>query len=137
MKRTAVKPKRKRKSSLSPVQLTIRELRRNGIRCGIVERWIPQARKRKDLFNIIDIIALDHGRGVVGVQVTTGSNLSSHVKNMTTELAQDTLDWLQTPGTVLEVWGWRKVKVKRGGKKEIWSPKVVEIKESDIIEPKE
>ena len=33
---------------------------------------------------------------------------------------------------MLELWGWRKVKVKRGGKAEIWQPRVREYTLADF-----
>ena len=109
--------------STSPTQRTIRELGKNGIKCAVVERWNPHVKIHQDLFGIIDIIALDVKRGVVGVQ-STGSAFSEHVKKLRDEKAQETFDWLSIPGTSLELWGWRKVKRVRGGKQMIWKPRV-------------
>lgn len=113
--------------SLSPTQRTLRELRQQGRVCGIVERWIPRPGRahgvRVDLFGIIDIIALDPERGVVGVQ-SCGQAFAEHERKFFEERAQECIDWLATPGTVLELWGWRKVKVKRGGKAMVWRPRI-------------
>lgn len=97
-----------------------------GRRCGIVERFISQASiygKRMDLFGIIDVIALDPEHGVVGIQ-SCGQAYSAHFKKITEERAEDAIEWLQTPGTRLELWGWRKVLHKRGGKAMRWRPRV-------------
>jgi len=118
---------------LSATQRTLRELRRQGRVCGIVERYLSYAGqfgKRSDLFNIIDIIALDPERGVVGVQSATEH--AAHFRKITEEYAQNTKDWLETPGTNLELWVWRKVKAKRGGKAEIWQPRITEITLEDL-----
>ncbi len=119
---------------MSPTQRTIRELRNNGRKCAIVEKWNPHVGPhgiRQDLFGIIDVIALDPERGVVGIQCC-GSGFSQHYRKLTEEMAQETLDWLSTPGTSLELWGWRKVKLKRGGKAMVWRPRIVEIKIEDL-----
>lgn len=119
---------------MTPTQRTIRELKNNGMKCAIVEKWNPHVGPhgiRQDLFGIIDIIALDPERGVIGVQCC-GSSFSAHYKKITAERAQETLDWLQTPGTKLEIWGWRKLKKKRGGKAMVWRPRIQEITTSDI-----
>lgn len=111
---------------MTPTQRTIRELKNMGRKCGIVERFIAQAGpfgKRSDLFGIIDVIALDPERGVVGVQ-SCGQAFSAHFKKITEERSDDAIDWLQTPGAVLELWAWRKVKLRRGGKAERWRPRV-------------
>lgn len=43
------------------------------------------------------------------------------------------MDWLSTPGTVLELWAWRKVKAKRGGKAMVWRPRIVEVTLKDVV----
>jgi hypothetical protein len=118
----------------SNVQRTIRELKNNGRKCAIVERWNPYVGQhgiRQDLFGIIDIIALDPEKGVVGVQAC-GADFAAHVRKMTVDMAQETEDWLKTPGTSLELWGWRKVKKKRGGKAMVWRPRIIEITLEDL-----
>lgn len=122
-------------SGLSPTQRTIRELRNQGRRCAIVEKFnthVGPHGVRQDLFGIIDVLALDPERGVVGVQCCAGSSYAAHVEKLLVEHAQETHDWLSTPGTGLELWGWRKVKLKRGGKAERWQPRVREIKLADL-----
>ncbi len=120
--------------SLSPTQRTLRELRNQGRVCAIVERWIGHVGPRgirQDLFGIIDIIALDPERGVVGVQ-SCGSSFSEHVRKLLDDRAQSCVDWLMTPGTVFELWGWRKVKLKRGGKAMRWRPRIREFTLDDF-----
>lgn len=87
---------------------------------GFVERYVLQARKKFDLFGIIDIIAL-YPDGVCGIQVC-GSDWNEHIQKI--KESPNTLKWLQTPGTILELWGWRKLKVKRGGYQEKWTPRI-------------
>ena len=108
---------------MTPTQRTLRALRDAGRICAIVEKWNAHARIRQDMFGIIDIIALDPVFGVVGVQ-SCGQAFAEHHRKLTEEKVQECLDWLGTPGTALELWGWRKVKVKRGGKAGIWEPRV-------------
>ena len=57
----------------SPTQRTLKELRRLGHVAGVVERWIPQTRRRLDLFGFIDIVALGPW-GTIGIQCTTSAN---------------------------------------------------------------
>jgi hypothetical protein len=120
---------------MTPTQRTIRELKNQGRKCGIVERFnsfVGPHGIRQDLFGIIDIIALDPERGVIGVQAC-GQDFSGHFKKITIDRAEQTIDWLMTPGAVLELWGWRKVKLKRGGKAMRWKPRVREILLRDVI----
>lgn len=115
---------------MTPTQRTIRELKNQGRVCAIVEKWNPYVGPhgiRQDLFGIIDVLALDPVRGVVGVQACAGSGFSAHYRKITIDRAQETTDWLSTPGTALELWGWRKTKKKRGGKAMVWRPRIQEI----------
>jgi hypothetical protein len=131
---------------LSATQRTLRALRERGQECAIVEKWnafggsntkdeTGEKKKRPgirvDLFGIIDVLALDPQRGVVGVQ-SCGSSFSEHFRKLTEEKCQETINWLSTPGTKLEIWSWRKVKLQRGGKAMRWSPRIREITLEDV-----
>lgn len=112
--------------SLSPTQRTLRALRDQGRVCAIVEKWNQHVGPhgiRQDLFGIIDVLALDPERGVIGVQ-SCGEAFAAHERKLLEERTIACIDWLSTPGTALELWGWRKVKLKRGGKAVRWSPRV-------------
>ena len=118
--------------AISPTQRTLAELRRLGRRAEIVEKWQinprhPAGGYRKDLFGFIDIICLDPERGIIGVQ-SCGQNFSEHSKTiMDSDVTQDVLEWIKCGGA-LELWGWRKVKIKRGGKAMRWEPRIAEYK---------
>lgn len=119
---------------MTPTQRTIRELKNQGRRCGIVERFNARVGPhgiRQDLFGIIDIIALDPERGVIGIQ-SCGNSFAAHFRKITEEHAQETKDWLETPGAKLELWAWRKVKRVRGGKAMVWEPRMEEITLEDL-----
>jgi len=116
-------------AGISPVQRTMRHLRLQGCKCAVVEKWNAYAGPhgiRQDLFGIIDIIVLDPERGVVGLQVC-GADFAAHWRKLTQDNAQATIDWLETPGTAIEIWGWRKVKLKRGGKAMRWEPRIAAV----------
>ena len=120
--------------SVTPTQRTLRALRELGRVCAIVERWNQYAGPhgvRQDLFGILDVLALDPERGVVGIQ-SCGEAFAAHMRKLTIERAQETTDWLRTPGTTLELWGWRKVKLHRGGKAERWSPRIRQVTLADV-----
>lgn len=114
---------------LSPTQRTLRELRKLGRTVDIVERWMinpkhPAGGFRKDLFGFIDLISLDPERGIIGIQ-SCGSNFAEHDRKiMDSECTEFVIEWLNY-GKV-ELWGWRKVKVKRGGKALVWRPRIKE-----------
>jgi hypothetical protein len=117
-------------TGLSPTQRTLRALREQGRIAAVVEKWNQYAGehgKREDLFGIIDVLALDPVRGVIGVQACAGSGFSAHLKKLTIEKSIETINWLSTPGTKLEIWAWRKTKLTRGGKAMRWSARILEI----------
>jgi hypothetical protein len=119
---------------MSPVQRSIRHLKELGRRCWVVEKWNAYAGehgKRVDLFNIIDILALDPQDGVIGIQAC-GTDFKSHWDKLTVEHSQESIDWLTTPGTKLFIYSWRKIKLQRGGIAMRWSPRVVEITMKDF-----
>lgn len=118
---------------MSPTQRTLREQRNLGRRCQIVEKFNPHVGPhgiRQDLFGIIDVLSLDPEHGFVGVQ-STGSAFSQHFRKLTEDRAQECLDWMNAGGR-LELWGWRKIKAKRGGKAKIWRPRIHIFTEQDF-----
>lgn len=119
---------------MTPTQRTLRELRDQGRSYGRVERFVQRPGQphgiRIDLFGFIDIIVLDPERGIVGVQ-SCGQDFASHYRKITQECADLACEWLLCGGKI-ELWGWRKVKLKRGGKAMRWQPRVADISLKDI-----
>ena len=110
---------------MSPMQRTLTEIKKASLRYWIVEHFNQWDRKRHDLFNIIDLLVLDGG--VLGIQVCQGNDYRQHIRKLTEEEQSNTIAWLEQPGTRLEVWAWRKLKKKRGGKAMVWVPKIADI----------
>lgn len=109
---------------MSPTARTLDYYRKQHIFCGVVERWIPQARKRVDLLGFIDLVAVSDQ--IIGIQATSGSNMSSRVKKIVEECNDEAQAWLRAGGRILVI-GWRKLKVKRGGKAVRWEPRIEEV----------
>lgn len=111
----------------SHMMRTLQELRKKNINYWIVEAYHHYARKKVDLFNIFDVLALDNG--IVGIQVC-GSDIGVHKKKIMVEHAEYTKDWLKNGGQI-EVWAWRKLKkIKNDGKKgkqAIWQPRIFDV----------
>lgn len=107
---------------LSPTQRTLRHLEQRGCICGIVERFIPFAGKfgrRIDLFNFIDIISVEADR-ITAIQ-SCGQSFSEHKKKiLENEVAPE---WLKAGGGI-ELYSWRKVKLRRGAKAMRWQPRI-------------
>ena len=106
---------------LSPTQRTLKFLRTQGYIAGIVERFVSipgTFGKRIDLFNFIDIIAIKPDE-IWGIQ-SCGQTFAEHNRKiLENEIAPE---WLEAGGK-LQLIGWRKLKVKRGGKAMKWEPK--------------
>jgi predicted TIM-barrel fold metal-dependent hydrolase len=114
-------------AGISPTQRTLKAMREQGRLVGIVERFLQYAGsfgKRQDLFGFIDIIAIDPVDGIIAIQ-SCGQDFSGHVKKLTEERNEAVFEWLKH--APLELWGWRKVKLKRGGKAMRWKPRVADI----------
>ena len=100
----------------SPTQLTLKLLRDQGFVAEVVERWIPGANIRKDLFGFVDIVAVD-GKRTVGVQATSASNMSARKKKI---MESEVLGLVRSSGWEIWVMGWKKVGTR-------WEHRVVEI----------
>jgi hypothetical protein len=121
--------------STTPTQRTLKALKERGFTCGIVERFNRFGGPfgiRQDLFGFIDIIAIHRIEGIVGVQ-SCGQAFSAHYKKITEEKYNECQEWLLCGGKV-ELYGWRKLKVKRGGKAMRWTPRVLEITQKHLDE---
>ena len=117
---------------LTPTQRTLKKLREMGRESGIVEKFVTNGRFgfRKDLFGFIDIISISEEDGIVGVQ-SFGQDFSAHYKKITEECRDAAIKWLKCGGRI-ELWGWRKLKVKRGGKAMRWKERVYEMTREDF-----
>lgn len=109
---------------MSPTARSLAHLRELGYIAQVVEKWNPYAKIRVDLFGVIDIVAVKGTEnGVLGVQATSASNLSSHV--LKCEKSPNLGAWVNA-GNRLEVWSWGKQGAR--GKRKIWTLKRSPIK---------
>lgn len=120
---------------LSHTQRTLRALREQGILCAVAEKWNPYGGPygvRQDLFGFIDVIGLAPGRGILAIQVCSGSTFANHYKKLMDSNCTEAVEtWLRCGG-LIEIWAWRKVKLCRGGKAMIWRPKIHPITLGDV-----
>ncbi len=115
----------------SPTTRTLAALRAQGMLCEVAERWNPHTRTRHDLFNFIDIVAVDTtARQIVAVQATAAA-VQARRRKIVEECTDAARAWLHAGGRI-EVWGWRKLKLKRGGKATRWTPRTIEITAADL-----
>lgn len=108
---------------MSPTQRSLAHLREQGYTCQVVERWCPHSRRRVDLFNFADIVAVKPSfRGVLFVQTTSASSVSARVKKIHETAAAGIV---LAAGNPVVVHGWGK----RGarGKRKLWTLREVNI----------
>ena len=89
---------------MSPTERSLKYLRKQGYLAAVVERWIPRANIRRDLFGLLDIIAIRESE-TLGVQTTTGSNVADRVQKIADS---DKVDMIRKAGWRIVVHGWRK-----------------------------
>ena len=90
---------------MTPTQRTLKLLRDDGWLAEVVERWVPGANIRKDLFGWVDIVALRDGE-TLAVQCTSYTNISARVKKIADS---ETVAQVRKAGWLIWVIGWRKV----------------------------
>lgn len=73
----------------------------------IVERWIIPGKKKKDFLGFIDMLVCIPNVGILGVQITTKSNMNARIKKIKESPKYPI--WKQSFGK-LQVWGWYKKK---------------------------
>ena len=111
---------------MSPTERTLRWLRDAGWRADVVERWLPHARVRKDVYGFIDILCINDD-DTLGVQATSAANVGSRIQKI--RALDAARSWL-VGGRKLWVVGWRKYRKAEAGKH--WRPLVRELTLSDL-----
>ena len=112
----------------TPTQRSLKKLREDGYIAQVVEHYNQFARRRIDLFNVIDIAAIKPDNpGVLGIQTTSTSNISARQKKALA--SAELLVWLQA-GNRFEIWGW----AKRGprGKRKTYQLKCISLSTVDF-----
>ena len=94
-------------------ELTLKYLRDRGWKCQVVERYQWHAKRRIDLFGIIDILAIQDGR-IAGVQSTSQNGRRDHIVKILETECENLKDWLDS-GAEFYLICWKKQKLKRGG----------------------
>lgn len=98
---------------------SMRRLRSEGFAVDLVERWLAVIQRRRDLFGIIDLIAVRGDlRGATFVQVTSRSGMSSRLKKIQRSPFAPVI---LAAGNAIHLHGWDR----RDGR---WRLKVIEVK---------
>lgn len=66
----------------SPAQKALKWIRDQGYTADVAEYWNHFARRRKDLFGFIDIVAAKAGEPLIGIQATSRTNISARVRKI-------------------------------------------------------
>ena len=123
------------------VSRSINLFKKDGIKAVSVEKFnshVGEFGIRQDLLGFIDVLALDHKKGVIGIQVCAHGEINKHIEKLySEEVIYNMIDWLETPGTFLEIHGWRKLKrkLKNGkfGKSYYWKVEIIEYEVDDLL----
>ena len=100
---------------MTPTARSLDLLREMGYTAEVVERWVPGAKIRRDLFGFADVLGCHAKFGVLAIQCTTGDHAAARTSKAMDEARL--LTWLKA-GAKFEVWGW----ALRGarGKRKLW-----------------
>ena len=119
---------------MSPTSRSLDYARKKGWVASVCERYCSYTRRRFDLFGVFDLIILDDQWGCIGVQTTSGANVSSRIHKM--EASSDCRRWLAS-GLRAEVWGWRQIAAYRkdGSRAKVdrWDIRIVRLEPPPII----
>ncbi|MCG7945841.1 MAG: hypothetical protein N0C84_05785 [Candidatus Thiodiazotropha taylori] len=120
--------------AISNTSRSLEYIRSQGWVADKVEQFNPHAGKfgqRKDMFGFGDIVAMGEG-SIIAIQ-SCGQSFSEHHRKITEDesVAPNALLWIKNGGRLILI-GWRKVKLKRGGKAMRWSPRIREYTEEDF-----
>jgi hypothetical protein len=89
----------------------------------VVERWVPGANVRRDLWGFGDLIAIRQGLpGALIIQATSASNMAARISKARRQFALAV--WLRA-GNEFECWGW----AQRNGR---WHVRRVAIRADDL-----
>jgi len=101
----------------SPTTRTLALLKKEGYLSAIAEKYNSFIKRRFDLYGFIDVVGIKATeKGVLGIQATSGSNISARIKKSVAIPALKV--WLQA-GNRFEVWGFSKKGKK--GKRKLWT----------------
>lgn len=89
----------------SPTRRSLAHLRKAGCVAQVVEHWNAFAKRRIDLFGIVDVVALSPDGQTIGVQATSLSNVSARVNKIA---ESESVAALRKCGWRLLVHGWGK-----------------------------
>ena len=113
-----------------PSNRTYDKLRKDGIKTfARVEVWnpfVPPRGRFIDLYGYQDVQAVIPGKGILAIQACGRGEMPAHRRKILNECREAAMDWLKA-GQFIEIYCWRELKVKRGGKATYWAVEVTPI----------
>jgi len=97
-------PKKRKKSSTSPTQRTLKAMRERGYFCQVVEKFNSFTRTRNDFAGFIDVLCLGDNE-IVGVQSTSDDHVSHRIAKIS---EHENVGIVRKAGIRILVHGWRK-----------------------------
>lgn len=104
---------------MTPTARTLKYLRDLGHLPAVVERWNPHAFIRQDLYGFIDLLSIN-GNKVCGWQACAGASFAARAAKIREHPNFPAV----AKAISVFVIGWRKIKVKRGGKAMRWEARI-------------
>ena len=88
----------------------------NFLQIGVVERWIPGANIRKDLWGIVDLVGITPDFKFMFIQATADSG---HAARRKKSIESGVIEQINAAGGQFEIWSWGK----KGpaGKRKLWT----------------
>ena len=118
------------KSRVTPTARTLAECRKRGWIAQCVEQTIPHTFIKRDLFGVIDIVAVTPD-GILGIQATGGSG-GAHAARRDKIKAEPRAEKWIAAGAGLEIWSW--AKQGKAGARKLWTLRVERIEIADFAE---
>ena len=107
----------------SPTARTLKYYRDKGYYIEVVERYNHYTKRRNDFAGFCDMIAIK-GKETVCVQATTVGHIPDHQRKIE---ASPNLALLKSANWTVTLIGWKKYKLKRGGKAYRWREKIIDL----------
>jgi len=106
----------------------MRYLRGLGMRVDLAERWIPQARQRKDLFGFADLVALSMSHDREDGQIVAIQCVNTHLEDHIRKIAalDAAKDWCAAHGGI-EIHNWVKRCSAGRGTRKVWLLERIEL----------
>ena len=120
------------KGRVTPTARTLAECRKRGWDAQVVEQTIPHTFIKRDLFGVIDIVAITPD-GLLGIQATGGSGGNHAARRDKIQAEPRAQRWIAA-GAGLEIWSW--AKQGKAGARKLWTLRMERMELTDFADLK-